>query len=58
VAEKIAREEINLEGAIAPEPEDQDYADRNFGDADLSPAQRMDAYRFSLGEAIPNDHLR
>ena len=38
--------------------EDQDYADRNFGDSDLSPAERIAAYRFSLGEPIKDDPMR
>jgi len=58
VAEKIAREGIDIDASIEPETEDQDYADRNFGDTDSSPAERMAAYRFSLGERIQDDPLR
>jgi len=58
VAEKLARDGINIEASIDPETEDQDYADRNFGDTDSSPAERMADYRFSLGERIQDDPLR
>jgi len=60
VMEKLERDSLLPipEVAIEPETEDQDYADRNFADSDLSPAQRMEAYRFSLGEPIKDDPLR